>query len=198
MLVFELALGEGEEALDRFHTEVEPAVRAGAALTDGPSALWRLTLARAIPRSPSLWRGVRDAALAGKSTEDSAFQTLHHMLAFAGAEDIASLQRVIRELRGRDPDESDEHGLLRVIGNGLLAFARHDFEEAHRWLSSALPGRAKLGGSHAQLRLLVELDRESRYRCDNLRLKPNPESALLLLSRHRSRPLLAEDGEERL
>lgn len=146
-LVFELELGAIDHALQRFRDHVAPAVRAGVAETDGPSALWRIAL-----RAPAVrldWRDVHAVALRGLSRgSDRPFVVLHHLLAAAGAEDLGALRRV-----AAGPDQA-----LACCARALAAWVHHDMDRVVYELDALSPAdRAHIGGSHAQNGLLMAI-----------------------------------------
>src|SRR5690606_19621119 len=82
VVVFELAVGHWARARQRFDAGILPAVLEGdTALTDAPSALWRLSLAAGeachLPWDPVITRA--KSQLGGQP-----FVELSHLLAFAG------------------------------------------------------------------------------------------------------------------
>lgn len=145
-LVFELALGQVEQAVARYHEHVAPAVRAGVAATDGPSALWRISL---VAPSMSLpWSDVHTVAVRRiATTQDTPFVTLHHLLALAGAGD----QNQLLAFAHLTDDDA-----LRHCARALAAWAQGDVDAVVYWLDALTPTQmAHIGGSHAQNELLV-------------------------------------------
>ena len=128
-----------------------------AGMIDASALLWRLHLARVDV-------GERFAALAerwAERAEDAfcAFNDLHAMMAFAGAErwDLASLllraqQRRLLRLRGAN------HDMTRLVGypasRALASFGRGDYATADALLRSLPPVAHRIGGSHAQRNVL--------------------------------------------
>lgn len=150
MLVFELATGRWDQAWRRFEERVLPLVPEDLALTDAPSALWRLRLCRSPSRTgvPLPWAPVREAALRHLARDpDDGATTLHSLLALAGAGDALGLARFRRGRSGR----------LVGVARGLEALALGDPTEAHAHLDLALVGLGHGAGSHAQGRLLEDL-----------------------------------------
>ncbi len=153
MAVFELALGHWDAAHRRYLRRIAPAVSEAA--TDAPALLWRLTLAAdADVELP--WS---DVAALGAAEDASPFVKLHHLLALAGAGDTA----VLRGRLGR-PATSIEDRLVDSYGRGLLAYASGDYARAIADFDEALPHIHRLGGSHAQNQLFVQIrDRAANF-----------------------------------
>jgi tetratricopeptide (TPR) repeat protein len=148
--VFMTTLELPHEALAVYDLELQQETLAG--LIDASALLWRLHLER-------FDVGARFAKLAGRwagHAEDAycAFNDLHAMMAFAGAErwDLAQRLLVAQERRiGRAGANRD---MTRLVGypacRALLAFARNDFRTAEALLRSLPPVAHRIGGSHAQ------------------------------------------------
>jgi len=123
-----------------------------AGLIDGSALLWRLHLRR-------FDVGARFAALAGRwaqYAEDAhcAFNDLHAMMAFAGAErwDLAARLLAAQERRLARPIGANRD-MTRAgypACRALLAFAKGDFRSAEALLRSLPPVVHRIGGSHAQ------------------------------------------------
>ena len=129
-----------------------------AELIDASALLWRLRLARADV-------GPRFAALAGRwaaHAEDAhcAFNDLHAMMAFAGAErwDLAHRLLAAQERRLQDRRGANHH-MTRLVGypacRALYAFARGEYRTAEALLRSLPPVAHRIGGSHAQRDILT-------------------------------------------
>lgn len=147
LLVFELELGQVHAAHARYRRQLLPAIRDGVALTDGPSALWRLAL-----DAPSLqldWTDVCAVArrrLARRGEPDGPFVTLHHLLALAGAGDGPGLMAFAQ----RTGD-----GTLAACARALAAWTLGEFDLVVMLLDDLTPAqRAHVGGSAAQNELL--------------------------------------------
>jgi hypothetical protein len=171
MLVFELATGRWEQALQRFNSELMAHVPRLEALTDGPSALWRLRLTqsrwdgRALP-----WLAVRSAALCALRTPQTDFVNLHILLALAGAQDVAALTAAIRTLERRGGTEWGAN--VVGLGYGLLEIVlrRHgagaERLERERWALE------RFGGSLAQNTLIADISRWAASRADGAGSRP--------------------------
>jgi tetratricopeptide (TPR) repeat protein len=138
------------EALSIYDLQLQQETLAG--LIDASALLWRLHLER-------FDVGARFAKLAGRwagHAEDAycAFNDLHAMMAFAGAErwDLAQRLLVAQERRIGRPGANRD--MTRLVGHpacrALLAFARRDFRAAEALLRSLPPVAHRIGGSHAQ------------------------------------------------
>jgi hypothetical protein len=123
-----------------------------AALIDASSLLWRLQLRR-------FDIGARFAALAGRwaqHAEDAhcAFNDLHAMMAFAGAERwdlaarlLAAQEQRLARLSGANRDMTRA---AYPACRALLAFAKGDYRSTEALLRSLPPVVHRIGGSHAQ------------------------------------------------
>ena len=124
-----------------------------AGLIDASALLWRLHLQR-------FELGARFRILAARweaYAEDAhcAFNDLHAMMAFAGAERWDLAQRLLsaQERRLARPAGANRD-MTRLVGypacRALLAFARGDYGAAEALLRSLPPVAHRIGGSHAQ------------------------------------------------
>jgi hypothetical protein len=124
-----------------------------AGLIDASALLWRLHLQR-------FELGARFKTLAARwaaYAEDAhcAFNDLHAMMAFAGAERWDLAQRLLsaQEQRLARPAGANRD-MTRLVGypacRALLAFARGDYGAAEALLRSLPPVAHRIGGSHAQ------------------------------------------------
>jgi hypothetical protein len=163
MAVFEIATGRWLSAFTRFTRHILPAVSAGDAHTDGPSLLWRLSLTSA-GRVEMPWELVREAALERLHAPSDSYVTLHHLLAFAGADDAFSIRRW-RNARTCDVSSLSDHVLNRMA-EGLGAFAAQDYSRAAVTLAAAAPQVSRLGGSRAQNELFELISQEARWRAE--------------------------------
>jgi hypothetical protein len=123
-----------------------------AGLIDASALLWRLHLERVDV-------GARFATLAGRwaaHAEDAycAFNDLHAMMAFAGAERWDLAQRLLAAQQRRVGRPGANREMTRLVGypacRALLAFGRGDFRTAEALLRSLPPVAHRIGGSHAQ------------------------------------------------
>ena len=124
-----------------------------AGMIDASALLWRLHLARAAV-------GERFAALAERwadRAEDAfcAFNDLHAMMAFVGAERWARARLRLRAQQRRLMRLSGaNHDMTRLVGypasRALAAFGRGDYSTAEALLRALPPVAHRVGGSHAQ------------------------------------------------
>jgi hypothetical protein len=163
MAVFEIATGRRASASERFSRHIEPAVRAGAAYTDGPSLLWRLSLASASMVALP-WEAVRDAAVDGLQRPNDSYVELHHLLALAGAGDVDTMRRWLGRRAADAASRSDQ--VLTRMAQGLFAFAARDYSRAAVTLAATAPKISRLGGSRAQNELFELISREARWRAE--------------------------------
>ncbi|HSA89555.1 MAG TPA: tetratricopeptide repeat protein [Burkholderiales bacterium] len=121
-------------------------------MIDASALLWRLHLER-------FDVGARFATLAGRwaaHAEDAycAFNDLHAMMAFAGAERWDLAQRLLAAQERRIGRPGANRDMTRLVGypacRALLAFGRGDFRTAEALLRSLPPVAHRIGGSHAQ------------------------------------------------
>lgn len=162
MAVFEIAVGRIEEAFERFHREILPAVPTGEALTDAPSLLWRLSLATGESLDID-WRPVGEAAQARLATSDDPYIELHNLLALAGAEDLELLTQWL-DVKMQEEDDSESREVLLRLGWGLRTWATGDYEVAAAILTGCVESVSRIGGSRAQNELFDELAREAARR----------------------------------
>lgn len=158
MLVFELAVGDWESAHRRFMKHVLPAGRdTDEAVTDAPAGLWRLALAA--PSAVALpWSTVAAPARARVQGERTPYETLHDLLALAGARDAESISRWVGNAeRNRSCDDT-----LLGFGQAFLALALGDLQTTASRLERVLPGVSTLGGSRAQNTLFEDIHRFAR------------------------------------
>ena len=160
MAVFELSTGRVSDAAERFEREILPSIEARDAATDGPSLLWRLELAGHSP-GPS-WDAAR--RVAARSLDDSAsmWVQLHHVMALAGAGDLATLDRWLDAMPLEELDE--QRRLLVRLAWCLRTFATRDFAVCTELLRDARAQLEALGGSSAQRELFADIERESERR----------------------------------
>ncbi|HEX7217835.1 MAG TPA: tetratricopeptide repeat protein [Burkholderiales bacterium] len=151
LALFMLALRRPHGALTIYDLRLQDESVAG--MIDASALLWRLHLARVDV-------GERFAVLAerwAERAEDAfcAFNDLHAMMAFVGAErwDLARVllraqQRRLMRLSGAN------HDMTRLVGypasRALAAFGRGDYSTAEALLRALPPVAHRVGGSHAQ------------------------------------------------
>lgn len=159
MAIFEIELGLWASALARFRRHILPAVASGEALTDAPALLWRLAIsAKRKVRLP--WAPVRARALRELRRSGDPFETLHHLLALAGAGDAAGIRRWMRASAGRAAGRRMGH--VRRVAEALCACAAGHHREGVEALAAARPVLSRIGGSRAQRQLLEAIERDCR------------------------------------
>lgn len=158
LALFHLELDNPAEVLRRYDASI-----GGTGSTvvldmiDASAMLWRLTL-RGVDVGDR-WQALADrwAPLAGAG--NYAFNDLHAMLAFVGA-DRPALQRQVLEAQQRAmaADGDDNAGFTRDVGHpacrAIVAFGRGDFATACAQLRDVRSQAHRFGGSHAQRDLL--------------------------------------------
>lgn len=154
LLVFELSLGEKEEACQRFERRLKaPILGSSWVPTDGPSALWRLHLAKANIDLP--WAELASRLGSAEDERLSDYERLHLLLVLGGAGRTATLKRWL------DTVALDSRGsvLLHRAGRSMLAYAEGDFSRAGLLLHGLCPDVHELGGSSAQNALFPSIAR---------------------------------------
>jgi hypothetical protein len=127
-------------------------------MIDGSALLWRLQL-RGIPVGER-WNALADRWLAVSAESSYAFNDLHAMLAFVGADRMGDATRLLAAQREALQRDGDNRLFLREVGHpatqAIHAFAVGDFAGAAERLRQVRPVAAQFGGSHAQ-RDLIDL-----------------------------------------
>ena len=155
MAIFELALGDWDAAYRRFNREVLPAAASSAdALTDAPALLWRLALSSPGPVVLP-WEPVRRTALAHMRSTVDPFVQLHHLMALAGANDRAGIERWLQT--DSKAFGNAERRTLERFAFAMLAVASGLYHQAAKRLDAILPELVVVGGSHAQNQLFIQL-----------------------------------------
>ncbi len=152
LALFELAQGRYSQALDLYETHIRPGVQARnlANLQDAASLMWRLQIySGEEPGKP--WDEVRDMALPAADAPGAAFRDCHAALAFAGAGDAESTQKLVDQLKAKG-DKGDDlaREMTMPIALGAAAFAAGDYDEAADLMGPTYPMLERIGGSHAQ------------------------------------------------
>jgi tetratricopeptide (TPR) repeat protein len=157
LALYHLELGNAAQALEIYDRRIGAAAPpALAELIDASALLWRLHL-----RGATL--GDRWSVLAARwapRAEDAycAFNDLHAMLAFVGAQRRDLQRRLLRAQRRRLAHGGTNEGMLRDVGlpacAALDAFGRGRYDRAAQLLSALPAVSHRLGGSHAQRGLL--------------------------------------------
>lgn len=150
--LFDLANGHYGEALNRYESDIRPAVAAKsyASLADSASLVWRMHLYGNNPL-PVPWEELLALAAPAALRPGPAFRDAHAALAFAAAGDDASLDRVVSGLQ--DAAEKGSAVAAEValpLVKGIQAFAHGEYAEAVDLMEPVFPQLTRVGGSHAQ------------------------------------------------
>ena len=154
----ELEAGDPASALRLFRAAFAPDVHSGpprGKLNDAVSFLWRWELA-GHPRDAEGWRIMHDFATGEFPRAGVAFSDMHIALTDAVAGNDAAL-----EARARQIDELARNGrypsgpLVPAVAQAFAAFERRDFAAAIDALEPIAAELERIGGSRAQLDLVV-------------------------------------------
>jgi tetratricopeptide (TPR) repeat protein len=154
----DLEAGDAAAALRLFREAFSPDVHSGpprGKVNDAVSFLWRWELA-GHPRDAEAWRMMHDYADSAFPRAGAAFSDMHIALAQAVAGGDAAL-----EARARQIDELARQGrypsgpLVPKVSHAFAAFERRDFAAAIDALESIVGELERIGGSRAQLDLVV-------------------------------------------
>lgn len=163
MVLFELVAGDWTAAYERFMRDILPvAATTDLALTDAPALAWRLALATPMPVDLG-WERLRQTALQQIGRSMTPFLELHNLLALAGAGDRESIDGWLRNARSRSV-RPFAMLLLEDTAVALIAWCDGDYGHAARVLNAVLPRLPRIGGSHAQNQLFVEVARVANVR----------------------------------
>ena len=127
-------------------------------MVDASALLWRLQL-RGVPVG-SRWQALADRWAAVSTESTYAFNDLHAMIAFVGADRMADAERLLQAQQRALLRDGDNRGFLHDVGVPVTQ-AIHDFAtgrhaEAAARLRQVRPVAHRFGGSHAQ-RDLIDL-----------------------------------------
>ncbi len=165
MALFELTVDRWDDAYARFTAEILPVAEAtNDALTDAPALAWQLALT-APNEAPIDWDALRRTALRNAGRPTTPFVELHHLLAFAGANDVDSIERWLSKIRRRSIG-SLATTVLTSMASALSAWCRSEYRAAAAALETTVPRVQLIGGSHAQQQLFIALERVARHRAD--------------------------------
>ncbi len=154
----EIEAGDAAAALRLFDDAFAPDVHSGpprGKLNDGVSFLWRWELA-GHPRDAGAWRMMNDFANGAFPRAGVAFSDMHIALAQAVAGDDAALETRVRQMdalarQGRYPSGP----CVPAVSHAFAAFERRDFAAAIEALQPIAGELERIGGSRAQLDLVV-------------------------------------------
>ncbi len=121
-------------------------------MIDGSALLWRLHL-RGIGLG-ARWQGLAERWAAVSAESTYAFNDLHAMVAFVGADRMADAEALLQAQQRALASDDDNRGFLRDVGI-QAAQAVHDFAlgryaDATDKLRTIRPVAQRFGGSHAQ------------------------------------------------
>ncbi|HEX9182390.1 MAG TPA: tetratricopeptide repeat protein [Burkholderiales bacterium] len=160
LALFELEAEGPARALEVYDQHIGAEPRAFSDLIDASALLWRIGL-------HGLDLGGRWRVLAGRwapHAEDAycAFNDLHAMMAFAGAQRWDLAHALLAAQSRRILQRGSNSEMTRLVGlpacRALQAFGRGDYAAAENLLSRLPPIAHRVGGSHAQ-RDVLELTR---------------------------------------
>ena len=160
-----LSAGRPERAWDAYRNGIHPGGSWGPPInvvSDAAAFLWRAELAGG-ERRAAPWHEVRDYALKCFPKAGLPFADVHVGLACIADGDLAALERLAAELRGRiAAGKSPADTVVSTIVEGFTRYAKGDWSGAIRSLESALPETVRIGGSRAQ-RDLIEYTLVAAY-----------------------------------
>jgi tetratricopeptide (TPR) repeat protein len=154
----DLEAADAAAALRLFREAISPDVHSGpprGKVTDAVSFLWRWELA-GHPRDAAAWRVIHDFAISAFPPAGVAFSDMHIALAQVVAGNAPALEaraRRIEELTRRGCYPSGP--LVPAVSHAFAAFERRDFSAAIDALEPIAGELERIGGSRAQLDLVV-------------------------------------------
>lgn len=121
-------------------------------LIDGSSLLWRLSLLG--HDVGNRWANLADKWEARVDDAYYAFNDVHAMIAFIGADRADSQSRLIEAAKRAAAGSGTNAMMSREVGiptcEGLAAFGRGNYAQAIEWLMPIRGKASRMGGSHAQ------------------------------------------------
>ncbi len=127
-------------------------------MIDASAMLWRLQL-RGVPVGDR-WNALATRWLAASAESTYAFNDMHAMMAFTGADRMDDAVRLLSSQRSALEGEGDNHSFLRDVGipatQAIHDFATGRYADATQRLRAIRPVASRFGGSHAQ-RDLIDL-----------------------------------------
>jgi hypothetical protein len=157
--LFHLGLDQIDETLELVDQRVlgtaSPVV---VDMIDASAMLWRLQL-RGVPVGER-WNALAERWLAVSADSSYAFNDMHAMMAFVGADCMGDAARLLAAQREALDRDDDNRVFLREVGlpatQAIHDFAVGAFADAAERLRQVRPVAAQFGGSHAQ-RDLIDL-----------------------------------------
>jgi tetratricopeptide (TPR) repeat protein len=156
LALFHLELGREQEVLRLYDAHVATGSCTMLELIDASAMLWRLQL-RGIDIGDR-WTAIADAWQAAGRPGLYAFNDLHMMLAFVGANRTEAQAAVLEaQLQAMERDEDNAH-FTQAVGyaaaRAVQAFGQGDYQRSVQLLRRVRNGAHRFGGSHAQRDLL--------------------------------------------
>jgi hypothetical protein len=185
LALFHLELGQIEEVLALFDGPIYGARSAVVFdMIDASALLWRLQL-RGIDVGDR-WSAVADRWAPIAAAGQYAFNDLHAMMAFVGANRPQLAERVLDAQRAAMEGRGDNVAFTREVGYpatlAIRAFGARDYRECARLLRPIRNIAHRFGGSHAQRDLLDLTLIEAAFRAGD-----NTLAAALVAERHEVR-----------
>jgi tetratricopeptide (TPR) repeat protein len=152
--LFELAGGNAERARALYADAIRPGVSYAPPLfnlADSASLLWRRQIYDETPPLAGEWEEVAAHARRFFPRAGMHFADIHAILAEAACGDDPGARLRVAQIRELDRGGGLPQGaIVAMLCAGAAAFARGDYALAADELAAALPGLARVGGSHAQ------------------------------------------------
>lgn len=173
LALFHLEAGNVPQVLDLFDRRIRPAPsQVPLEMIDGSGMLWRLKL-RGVDVGDR-WRALADCWEPFVDHAYYAFNDVHAVMAFVGAERLDLAQRVIAAME-KKVDGIDTNAMMtREVGlplaQGLVSFANGNYADVVRRLQPIRTIANRFGGSNAQRDLIHLTLVESALRSDQIRL----------------------------
>ena len=166
--LFDLANGRYEQLLDRYETDIRPAVAAKsyASLADSASLVWRMHI-YGNDTPPVPWEELLALAAPAAEKPGPAFRDAHAALAFAAAGDEIGLGRIISGLQDlADKGSAVTREATLPLVQGIQAFAEADYGKAADLMEPVFPQLTRVGGSHAQREVFEDTLLETYLRAE--------------------------------
>jgi tetratricopeptide (TPR) repeat protein len=174
LALFELALGQYEQALVRYEHDIRPSVVAKSmpTLADSASFLWRVqmysgAISAEIAPATLPWEEVRALATPMVEHPGFAFQVAHAAFALAACEDHAGLTMMLEHLQ-RSASQGDLfiRDMVVPLVQGIEDFAQGEYARAAQVLEPVCPQLVRIGGSHAQREVFEDTLLEAYLRAE--------------------------------
>lgn len=172
LALFELALGQYQQAIERYERDIRPYVvaKSMATLPDSASFLWRVQLYSGTPSShPAAppWEDVRDLAMPMAEKPGLAFVVAHAALAMAASDDRARLATMLAHLQHTaEQGDAFARDIVVPLVQGIEAFAQGAYAKSAELLEPVCPQLVRIGGSHAQREVFEDTLLEAHLRAE--------------------------------